>query len=81
MGLSWFSVGVVMVRHAEDLLRTETADAARPEAVEGLRTRHLVAVEPVDVQLVRAAIHVLDDMRVPDLVKKGVHTILLIQST
>ena len=71
----------VVVRHAENLLRTQAADAPRAQAVESLRARHLVAVEPVDVQLVGAAFHMLDDVCVPDLVKEGVHTILLIQST
>ena len=71
----------VVVRHAENLLRTQAADAPCAQAVEGLRARHLVAVEPVDVQLVGPAFHMLDDVCVPDLVKEGVHTILLIQST
>ena len=71
----------IVVRHADNLLRTQAADAPLAQAVERLRARHLVAVEPVDVQLVGPAFHVLDDVRIPDFVKEGVHTILLIQST
>ena len=75
--------GRIVVRHAEDLFRPQAAEAAGAQAVEGLGTRHFVAVEPVDIQLVRAAVHVLDDMRIPDFVKQRIHPfqILLIQST
>ena len=71
----------IVVRHADNLLRTQAADTPFAQAVERLRTRHFVAIQPVDVQLVGSAFHMLDDMRVPDLVKEGIHTILLIQST
>ena len=75
--------GRIVVRHAEDLLRPQAAETAGPQAVEGLGARHFVAVQPVDIQLVRAAVHMLDGVRIPDLVKQGVHPfqILLIQST
>ena len=61
--------GCVMVGHAEYLLRTEALQSPRPQAVEGLRRSHLMAVQPVDIQLRRPVAHLLHHVPVPNLIK------------
>ena len=57
----------VVVDDGERLLRRAHSAAGQPQALEGLRARHLVDEVAVDVDEARAARR-LDDMVVPDLV-------------
>ena len=66
----------VVVRHTEDPFRAQAADTACAQPVEGLRTGHLVAVQPVDVQLGRAVLDQRDDVRIPYFVEQGIHQCL-----
>ena len=52
------------------------------KAVEGLRARDLVAVQPVDIELRGAVLDEGDHVRVPYFVEQGIHQFLnlLIQS-
>ena len=59
----------VVVRHAVYLFRPETAYSPGPQSVESLRTRDLVAIQPVDIELGRAAVNHVDHVGVPDFVK------------
>jgi len=72
-----------MIRHTYNPLWPQTADSSLAQALESLRTGYLVAIQAVDIKLVETTLHVLDDVSVPNFIKKCVHTsqILLIQST
>ena len=59
----------VMVWHTINTFRPETLQAALAESSKRLRTRYLVAVEPVYVELGGTVVHGLNDMRVPNLIK------------
>ena len=65
--------GDVVIRHADYASRAEDAAAAPAYAFKRLGAGDLVAIEPVYVELSRAAVHKGDDMTVPDFVEKGVH--------
>ena len=72
----------VVVGHANNLLRTETLKFPCTHTLKGLRRRHFVAIQAVDVQLRRPVVNHLHHMLVPYLVEKRVHCFLnlLIQS-
>lgn len=53
------------------------AAATRPNTIKGLRARHFVTVEPVNVELRGTAIDDGHDVAVPDFVKKSVHPLNL----
>ena len=59
----------VVVGHADNLLRTETLQAPCPHTLEGLRRRHLVAIQAVYIQLCRPVLHLLHHVCVPYFVK------------
>ena len=63
--------GRVMVRHTENLLRTETLNAALTEAFESLWRGDLMAVEAVNIELGGTVGDVLDDVGIPYLVEEG----------
>ena len=59
----------VMIRHTEDLLRTETFQSPGPHALKGLGRSHLMTIEPVDIQLRGTVLDLLDHMFVPYLIE------------
>ena len=59
----------IVVRHAVYLLRTETLQSPGPHIFESLRRGHLMAVQPVNIQLCGAIVNQLDDVLIPDFVK------------
>ncbi len=63
--------GDVVVRRAVGFFRTEHFEAALAEAFESLRACHLVAVMAVDIELRGSAFDVVDNVCVPDFVKKS----------
>ena len=63
----------IMVRHTENLFRTEAAEPPCPQALESLRTGHLMAVEAVDIKLCGTIFHLLHHVGVPDLIKQCIH--------
>ena len=74
----------IMIRHTENLPRTETLQTSGPHAFKGLWRCHLMTIESVDIQLRGAVGYLLDYMPVPYFIKKCIHSSvflnLLIQS-
>ena len=68
----------VMIRHADNLLRTEAFQSSCTHALEGLGRGDLVTIEPVDIQLCGTVRYLLDHMLVPYLVKQCVHSSLVL---
>ena len=63
----------VVVRHAEDLLRTETFQAPGLHPFESLRAGDLMAIKAVNIKLCRSVLDDVHHVRIPNLVKKCVH--------
>ncbi len=62
-----------MVRHAENLVRTQAADAALAQPLESLRAGNFVAIQPVYVKLDGPGSGVVHHVGVPDFVEKRIH--------
>ena len=60
-----------MVRHTVHLFRTEYRNVPLLQPLECLGTGHFVAVETVDVELLRTIVYLLDNMTLPDFFKKS----------
>ena len=65
--------GRIMVRHAENLVRTQAADAALAQPLESLRAGNFVAIQPVYVKLDGPGSGVVHHVGVPDFVEKRIH--------
>ena len=63
--------GDIMVGRAECLFRAEHLEAACAQSFKSLRTGDLVAIVAVDIELRGAAFDVVDNVCVPDFVKKS----------
>ena len=61
--------GGVVVGHGHDVLGAEHLDALVAQGVEGLRTRHLVGIEAVNIQLCGSVLHVLHHVGIPYFVE------------
>ena len=59
----------IMIRHTEYLLGAETLQSSFAHALESLWRGHLMAIEPVDIQLRGTILDLLDHMFVPYLVE------------
>ena len=68
-GLVLIVRGGVVIRHTEDLLRTETLQASFPHALEGLRRSDLMTIQAVDIQLRGTILDLLDHVPVPYFIK------------
>ena len=58
-----------MVWHRYDMVRTESLDSLITQCVKCLRRSNLVAVKTINIQLSWAILHILHNMRIPNLVK------------